>query len=37
MAKKKLEEEIYYSERVSDDKYEYRHVILPRQLVSKGR
>ncbi|KAH7816801.1 putative cyclin-dependent kinase regulatory subunit CKS1 [Monocercomonoides exilis] len=38
MAAKKernLADEIFYSERVHDDYYEYRHVILPKELAEK--
>ncbi|BGP15538.1 hypothetical protein JCM10213v2_003517 [Rhodosporidiobolus nylandii] len=29
----RFEEQIFYSARYSDDEFEYRHVILPKQLV----
>lgn len=28
-----MSENIYYSPKYSDDKYEYRHVILPKEMV----
>ncbi|KAA6377135.1 MAG: putative cyclin-dependent kinases regulatory subunit 1 [Streblomastix strix] len=30
-----LADEIFYSERVTDDAYEYRHVIIPKELVKR--
>eukprot|EP00770_Monocercomonoides_exilis_P011180 MONOS_11128.1-p1 / transcript=MONOS_11128.1 / gene=MONOS_11128 / organism=Monocercomonoides_exilis_PA203 / gene_product=Cyclin-dependent kinases regulatory subunit 1 / transcript_product=Cyclin-dependent kinases regulatory subunit 1 / location=Mono_scaffold00541:37586-38773(+) / protein_length=135 / sequence_SO=supercontig / SO=protein_coding / is_pseudo=false len=29
------EDEIFYSEKVCDDMYEYRHVILPKEIAAK--
>ncbi|KAK2963292.1 putative cyclin-dependent kinase regulatory subunit CKS1 [Blattamonas nauphoetae] len=30
-----LQAEIYYSDRISDSQYEYRHVTLPKELVER--